>query len=57
MKPMKQKPAALLADIESRIVTLREQRVILAADLAALYGVPTKAFNQAVKRFTREVCT
>jgi hypothetical protein len=26
------------------------QRVILDADLAALYGVPTKAMNQAVKR-------
>jgi hypothetical protein len=50
MKPMKQNPVALLPDIESRIVTLREQRVILAADLAALYGVPTKALNQAVKR-------
>ena len=50
MKPMKQNPVALLSDIESRIVTLREQRVILAADLAALYGVPTKALNQAVKR-------
>lgn len=50
MKPMKQNPVALLPDIESRIVTLREQRVILATDLAALYGVPTKALNQAVKR-------
>ena len=50
MKPMKQNPVALLPDIESRIVTLREQRVILAADLAALYGMPTKALNQAVKR-------
>jgi hypothetical protein len=50
MKPMKQKPVALLTDIESRILTLREQRVILAADLAALYGVSTKALNQAVKR-------
>ena len=50
MKPMKQNPVALLPDIESRIVTVREQRVILAADLAALYGVPTKALNQAVKR-------
>jgi hypothetical protein len=50
MKPVTQNPAALLPDIESRIVTLREQRVILAADLAAIYGVSTKALNQAVKR-------
>jgi hypothetical protein len=29
---------------------LRGQRVILDADLAALYDVPTKALNQALKR-------
>lgn len=33
-----------------QIVTLRSQRVILDTDLAKLYGVPTKAFNQAIKR-------
>ena len=36
--------------IESLILTLRGQKIILDADLAELYGVPTKAFNQAVKR-------
>jgi len=36
--------------IESLIVTLRGQRVILDHDLAAIYGVSTKALNQAVKR-------
>jgi hypothetical protein len=36
--------------IGSRIVVLREQRVMLDADLAELYGVPTKALVQAVKR-------
>lgn len=36
--------------IWSLILTVREQKVILAADLAALYGVATKALNQAVKR-------
>jgi hypothetical protein len=36
--------------IESLILTLRGQKVILDADLAELYGVPTKVFNQAVKR-------
>jgi predicted amino acid-binding ACT domain protein len=45
-------PSAQLpvTDIESLIVTVREQRVILAPDLASVYGVPTKALNQAVKR-------
>jgi hypothetical protein len=33
-----------------RIVLIRGQKVIIDADLAALYGVPTKAFNQAIKR-------
>jgi hypothetical protein len=32
------------------IVTIRDQRVILDADLAALYGVSTMVLNQAVKR-------
>ena len=36
--------------IESLILTLREQRVILAPDLADVYGVETRALNQAVKR-------
>jgi phage regulator Rha-like protein len=36
--------------IGSLILTIRGQKVILSADLAALYGVTTKALNQAVKR-------
>ena len=36
--------------IEPLILTLRGQKVILDADLAGLYGVQTKALNQAVKR-------
>jgi len=36
--------------IESKILTLRGQRVILDADLAQLYGVETSELNQAVKR-------
>ena len=36
--------------IGSRILTLRDQRVMLDADLAELYEVPTKALIQAVKR-------
>ena len=36
--------------LDKRILTLREQKIILDADLAELYGVATKALNQAVKR-------
>ena len=36
--------------IGDRIVTVRGQKVILDADLARIYGVATKALNQAVKR-------
>jgi hypothetical protein len=36
--------------ILSLILTIREQRIILAGDLAALYGVDTRVLNQAVKR-------
>jgi hypothetical protein len=38
------------AGIAKRILVLRGQRVLLDADLAILYGVPTKALNQAVRR-------
>ena len=37
-------------DLSQLIFTLRGHRVILDANLAALYSVPTKALNQAVKR-------
>ncbi len=36
--------------LEKRILTIRNERVILDADLAEVYGVTTKALNQAVKR-------
>ncbi len=38
------------SDIQRRIFTLRNQQVMLDRDLADLYGVETKALNQAVKR-------
>jgi len=37
-------------DIAPLIRSVRGQRVILDTDLAQIYGVPTKALNQAVKR-------
>ena len=36
--------------IERRILLVRGQKVMLDADLAELYGVETKALNQAVRR-------
>ena len=36
--------------LDSLIYELRDQRVILDIDLAIIYGVSTKALNQAVKR-------
>ena len=36
--------------IETLILNIRNQKVILDADLAELYGVPTYRFNEAFKR-------
>lgn len=38
------------SDIENRILIIRNQQVMIDRDLAELYGVETKALNQAVKR-------
>jgi hypothetical protein len=43
-----------LEHVQSRILVLRDQRVILDADLAALYGVSTKRLNEQVKRNARK---
>lgn len=40
----------ILEDINSKIYTIRDVQVMLDEDLAKLYGVETKVFNQAVKR-------
>ena len=37
-------------EIPSKILTLRGQQVMIDSDLAVLYQVETKVFNQAVKR-------
>jgi phage regulator Rha-like protein len=48
------KTALVLArKVDSKILMLRGQRVILDADLAELYGVPAKRLNQQVKRNAR----
>jgi len=43
----------LLADVQRAILVIRGQRVMLDADLATLYGVPTRALVQAVARNSR----
>ena len=43
-------PIDLSNEIKQRLVTVRGQLSLLDRDVAALYGVETKALNQAVKR-------
>jgi len=38
-----------LSDVQDRIITIREQNVILDSDVAELYSVETREVNQAVK--------
>jgi hypothetical protein len=45
--------AESLQSIEPLIFRIRDRRVILDADLARLYGVTTKRFNEAFKRHRR----
>ena len=49
------RPAKAIAahrPVERLIHVIRGQKVMLDIDLAVLYGVTTKAFNQAIKRNT-----
>jgi ORF6N domain len=50
--PPKKQPAAIvpIEQIETRLHIIRGQRVMLDADLAELYGVPTKRLNEQVER-------
>ena len=43
--------------IGSRILLVRGRKVLLDADLAALYGVETRGLNQAVKRNRERSCS
>jgi hypothetical protein len=47
---IQKKVGADAPDIQSRILTLRGEKVVLDSDLALIYGVPTGALNRAVKR-------
>lgn len=52
--------ARAVAQIESRILLVRGQRVVLDADLAELYAVTTKRLNEQVRRnfgrFPQDFC-
>ena len=39
-----------IGDIAARILVLRGQRVLMDSDLAAMYGVSTRRFNEQVRR-------
>ena len=43
-----------IKDVEDKMITLRNQQVILDSDVAELYGVKTKEINQAVKNNPRK---
>jgi len=47
---MKQSSLIPIERIERAIYLIRGERVMLDRDLAALYGLPTKALKQAVRR-------
>jgi len=47
---MEDKPTILPQEIKNLIYTLRDKEVMLDSDLAKIYQVETKVFNQAVKR-------
>ncbi|MFC1841405.1 ORF6N domain-containing protein [Thermodesulfobacteriota bacterium] len=46
----KSTPIVQVGKIENRILLIRGQKVIIDADLAEFYGVPTKRLNEQVKR-------
>ena len=52
------KPAQLgaidIAAVQSRMLTIRNQQVLLDRDVAALYGVETKEINQAIRNNPRK---
>jgi hypothetical protein len=48
--PKKTTAPAAVEQIDTMIRTIRGTRMMLDRDLAQIYGVPTKVFNQAVKR-------
>ena len=48
--PVPKRPTKLAVPVDSRILILRHQRIILDSDLAVLYGVTVKRLNEQIKR-------
>ena len=48
-KDTEQVPMVTTQDVEARMIMLRQQPVLIDADVAALYGVQTREVNQAVR--------
>ncbi|MBU2553323.1 MAG: ORF6N domain-containing protein, partial [Bacteroidetes bacterium] len=46
----KENQLSVYQPLVNRIYVIRDQKVMLDSDLAEIYGVETKVFNQAVKR-------
>jgi len=46
----KKEEALITRDVESLIITMRNQKVIIDRDLAEIYGVETRRLNEQVKR-------
>ena len=49
MKRSNELNAIDIAAVQSRMLTIRNQQVLLDRDVAALYGVETKEINQAIR--------
>ena len=49
MKKSTELGAIDIAAVQSRMLTIRNQQVLLDRDVAALYGVETKEINQAMR--------
>ena len=49
MNDMKELTVITTKDVEDKLITLRNQKVLLDCDVAELYGVKTKEVNQAVR--------
>ncbi len=49
MKKSAERMAIDIAAVQSRMLTIRNQQVLLDRDVAALYGVRTKEINQAIR--------
>lgn len=50
MESVAPNPVELVETVETSILLIRGQKVLIDADLAQLYGVPTKRFNEQVRR-------